>query len=134
MRLEIFQKALLATARVACCASLLAACQKPEDKVSEPLGAQNQPESQPDSSPAAPMSLGECKTHTVAVFTAKTEAQNAETKDCCQMIAADYDQNDAMVGQSKWPERYDCCSLLDWNGSVACTPWGPPCPPAMGVA
>jgi hypothetical protein len=131
MRPDIFQKALLATARVACCASLLSACQKPEAKISEPIGAPNTPESQPD----APMSLDECKAHTASVFTAKTLAQNDETAACCRQVAASIDQGvDPSLTSTTWAERYGCCDLLGWNGSAACTPWGPPCPPAMGVA
>jgi hypothetical protein len=129
MRSDIFQRALEATARVACCVSLLAACQKTDEKIQEPTKTNN---NQPTSTATDPLTLEECREHTVAAYTSKTATPNEYTDECCQMIAKDYDQSeDPMAGQSKWAERGECCGLLQWQGSMACTPWGPPCPPAM---
>ena len=30
----------------------------------------------------------------------------------------------------EWEVRHECCSLLGWGGTMACTPWGPPAPAA----
>ena len=64
----------------------------------------------------------------------------AEVKACCQMIAEAMDEAmrspprpDAPV-PPPWETRNECCSLLDWRGSMACTPWGPPAPAAFDAA
>lgn len=135
MKPDIFQKALRATAQVACCALLLA-CPKPTPTPDEKTvtAVPADPDRESDSAPAAaaPMSLEQCKAHTNAVFTAKTEKEAPYTKECCQQIAQEQDK--ANKFGDGWPERSECCQLLDWRGSAACTPWGPPCPPAMGEA
>lgn len=50
---------------------------------------------------------------------------SAEVKTCCVESGAttDYDH----------PQHWTCCGALDWPGA-ACTPWGPPVPPAMRPA
>jgi len=53
-----------------------------------------------------------------------------DTADCCQEIAEGYDAV-KLKGMDDWAERHDCCELLGWDGSMACTPWGPPAPPTM---
>lgn len=50
---------------------------------------------------------------------------------CCAALAAWYDlpaQRNA--GWTASEARYVCCSALRWQGSLTCTPWGPPVPPA----
>lgn len=49
--------------------------------------------------------------------------------ECCQTLDAFYSSN--MERFSEWPTRGECCDLLDWQGGLACTPWGPPPPPAF---
>jgi hypothetical protein len=140
---DIFQRALLATARVACCAAFIGCASRPEEKkdstpvivaptstpVSAPVTvAASVPMSAPASTPTSATSLAACETNIKNVFVAKSAAPSEETKVCCQQIAE-------RVGfdTSKWAERDECCSLLNWNGSAACTPWGPPCPPSMNA-
>lgn len=60
---------------------------------------------------------------------------DGDVKACCQTIAEKVDRQiqggwDEDAGAYTWP-RTQCCSLLGWQGSLACTPWGPPTPPAM---
>ena len=56
----------------------------------------------------------------------------AELAACCQVVAEKVDRSwgNPDAGLGSWP-RTQCCSLLGWQGSMACTPWGPPTPPAM---
>ena len=141
---DIFQKALLATARVACCAALFSCTQhsEPAKTNTPPVTEAKTPEltlkpaatiaasapvSAPVSAPSTEPSLASCQAHVQSVFVAKTTPQSELTKECCQQVA----QSVGFEGTSTWKERGDCCSLLGWNGSMACTPWGPPMPPAM---
>jgi hypothetical protein len=59
---------------------------------------------------------------------------SAEVTACCQVLAERQDRiwqdPDAGWDTSSWP-RGQCCAVLNWQGSMACTPWGPPTPPAM---
>jgi hypothetical protein len=63
--------------------------------------------------------------------TGVTEA-SAEVTACCQVVAEKVDRHwgdpNVDAGVFTWP-RTQCCSLLKWGGSMACTPWGPPTPP-----
>lgn len=145
---DTFREALLATARVACCAALLQGCTastattateptKPEPAKSEdasvvlPSGAL----------PAKEGRLAQCRT-VVAAEMARVKAQSkdpdadpadgkttasASVKECCQTLAEAIEPTE--IGN--WKERTYCCRQLEWRGSVACTPWGPPVPPAM---
>ncbi|MCB9760029.1 MAG: hypothetical protein H6739_09370 [Alphaproteobacteria bacterium] len=75
--------------------------------------------------------LAECQQEVNAVFGQNGSQQpTPATAECCQTIAEYYDAQ-SLSGLEQWAERDDCCSLLNWQGSLACTPWGPPCPPAM---
>src|SRR5688572_27558770 len=126
---DIFQRALLATARVACCAAFISCASRPEEKKDPPTPVTVAPPSAPatvaasapvskPASTSAPTSeatsLAACETHVKNVFVAKSAAPSEETKACCQQIAE-------KVGfdTSKWAERDQCCSLLGWNGSAA---------------
>jgi hypothetical protein len=147
---EIFRKALLATAKVACCAALVGCGSRPDTAASTGKGEPAPivaPATKPDEpgKPAAPApvtpepaakagpTLQECGDHTTAVFTTKKEKEGPLTKECCQKIAEHMDKTPE-AGTASWKERGECCELLEWRGSMACTPWGPPCPPPMGQA
>jgi hypothetical protein len=139
---EIFRKALLATARVACCSALLSCTPRTEEK--KPEGAAPQPtvaapltpppESRPASAsvpasvPADPLEA--CRTHVHAVFVLKSEAASPRTTECCTKVA----DSIGVGGTGTWRERSQCCELLGWSGPAACMPWGPPRPPRMGPA
>ena len=73
--------------------------------------------------------LADCNVAVAATFSESSPVPDADTESCCQLIANYYDQHyeDLM----EWEERNQCCDLLEWQGSMACTPWGPPTPPQM---
>ena len=52
-----------------------------------------------------------------------------EVKDCCMLQAKEVDSKSP--DPFAWKYREYCCPVLEWQGSVACTPWGPPMPPAF---
>ena len=79
---------------------------------------------------AAAPALQACQQKVNAVVAAKQKDTDAddEMKKCCQSIAEDYDKRKASWMGS---DRFYCCGALNWLGSRACTPWGPPMPPEM---
>lgn len=99
-------------------------------------------QSTPDAGPP-PGELDCCRAHVASVFEPLQEAGvphwamdgGAETQACCQALAEDTDRH---WGQGtpghEFTQRDACCTVLGWNGSMACTPWGPPPPPAMPEA
>lgn len=52
---------------------------------------------------------------------------SAQAASCCEQILT----SGNLGGEHRW----DCCANIAWNGNeqigMACTPWGPPVPPAM---
>ncbi|MBL9012762.1 MAG: hypothetical protein JNL83_01210 [Myxococcales bacterium] len=58
------------------------------------------------------------------VFANVADRTAPRTQECCnEQLAAD--------GASS-AQRWECCSALPANSqAMACTPWGPPCPPEM---
>lgn len=49
---------------------------------------------------------------------------------CCQVLVAHVDQDTTGAGDL-WEMMSACCMRLDYPMGPACTPWGPPVPPAM---
>jgi hypothetical protein len=59
---------------------------------------------------------------------AKDGPSDANLKACCASLANEWD---GKIGQQPgWDKRTECCTLLEWQGSATCTPWGPPVPPS----
>ena len=117
-------RALFAAARIAC-GGLLIAC---------PPASAPPPEASADVPATAPQDLATCQQVTAAAFP-KGEAKNdkpvaADVLACCQTVAADVDAH-GLTNLGDWAERSGCCTALNWQGSAACTPWGPPTPPEM---
>lgn len=54
---------------------------------------------------------------------------DAELASCCNKIAAAF--GDDLDAAMTWEHRGACCEIVDWRGSLACTPWGPPTPPSV---
>jgi len=52
----------------------------------------------------------------------------SEFEACCQKLADFHSEADPGLS---FDNRAACCDALQWQGSMACTPWGPPTPPAM---
>ena len=145
MRQTVFSSALLATARIACCAAIFA-CDEGDSKDDTALSSTDTALSSIDTAlssidtasdsldtgtsdiPSLP-DWEECSEEVASDFTAETV--DNDTAACCQLIAEHYDtvmetDVEAIVA---WDTRSDCCELLEWQGSMACTPWGPPRPP-----
>ena len=129
---------MIAAARIACGGALLgcpAASTTPPQATVE--AASSGDAVRTDAPPAAPTSeaLAACQQTTAAAFPkgeAKDGNVSAEVLACCQMIAADHDSR-GLANLGDWAERSGCCSAMDWQGSAACTPWGPPTPPTMNA-
>ena len=157
MQRQSFTNALRATAKIACAASLLnvscksktpteVALPKNIDSVDqEERSADEFPEENllsdsfpPDTDPTATQ-YAECKPIITEAFAddsfpMPTEITQ-EVKDCCALTAAYYDALSAKTNDfnlvMEWENKDQCCSALEWSdGSMACTPWGPPTPPS----
>lgn len=58
------------------------------------------------------------------VFANVAERSAPRTTECCNEELAAHGSSSKL--------RWECCSALDPNAqAMACTPWGPPCPPEM---
>ena len=148
MRSTTFQSALASAARVAGCAALIA-CRPPVseraysqldtggvvsgDSAYEPLETGT-----PQDSTTAPEGDAECEAYLDTTFADwDWETSLDEFRDNEDVIGCCLELGESSDAEETWdfPHRDPCCSLLDWQGPVACTPWGPPRPPAMtGVA
>lgn len=149
MQRDSFTKALVATAKIACCASLLnVGCRtKTPIETPAPTPSSNDTTNIIEELPAPPKeknateAFEECVPVLTEAFSdgvfpdGTTVSQNV--KDCCALTAEYYD-NLAMANGifdygviDSWTERSQCCAVNNWNdGSMACTPWGPPTPPS----
>ena len=135
MKQDTFHLALKATARVALCAGLvgIAGCgskkESPRMDVEAPLPKQVIPEKSKTKIPRTIQRPEKCIAHTREVFSREQPNPTEQTKVCCQEIA---EYQDASRGlEQAWKLRNECCELLNWQGSLACTPWGPPVPQRM---
>lgn len=121
-------RALIAAARIACGGALLgcpsASTAPPQATVEAAVPAEA----------STPESLAACQQTTAAAFpngeANDKKSVSAEVLACCQLVAEDHDAH-GLANLGEWTERSGCCSALDWQGSSACTPWGPPTPPEM---
>ena len=66
------------------------------------------------------------------MYPGKKESVSAEVQTCCLELLTD---RDGGLGLGATSHRWDCCANLPDNAGndvgIACTPWGPPVPPAM---
>lgn len=148
MRPETHRRALAATAKIACTAALVGcAGDRPPPHPATPSevrppaiepAAVDVPETSAplvSSAPPPPaQDLEACRQSVADAFPdGGTQRNPADVPDrlkqCCARIAAAEDAPETF-GQG-WKERNACCSALDWSGSITCTPWGPPMPPAF---
>jgi len=157
MQRESFEKALIATARIACCAGIfgLGCGEKTtpndtndatnEDTTSNTDTANTTTDTSDTSTPTVTAELQqqyeECLPIILAEFpdgTIPADPTTApqEVKDCCELTAMYYDAlatdtNDWNV-ITTWTQRDACCASLNWMSStMTCTPWGPPMPIAF---
>ena len=152
MKKNTFQKSLIATARITCCASLLGiGCDKKNPSAAEPTSTlpeateastalPQKQETRITTNTETPRTYNdECKqlikqTYPNQETWYQPEEVSQEVKDCCQLAAEYYDQlqqEGNWTESSNWKERDQCCgSALDWTDqTISCTPWGPPMPP-----
>jgi hypothetical protein len=161
MKQDTFQKALIATAKITCCASLFGlACNKKVPVVADPLSnaSENIVETM-DSSANKIIEVTiasvdhvessynqECKdllTETFQESSSWPETMPQEVKDCCNNGIEHYisleKETDRISDTNtlfQWEYKDQCCDALDWNPrtqTIACTPWGPPMPPKFAV-
>ena len=159
MQRESFTKALRATAKIACAASLLnVSCKTrtspevatPKDSSvdlanqedhtsSDPIEQADLPNQLPAEDDPTETQYAECQPIITEGFAEESfpmpNEVSQEVKDCCALTAAYYDALGAKTTDFSismdWESRDQCCSVLEWSdGSRACTPWGPPTPPS----
>ena len=149
MNVDVFQAALAATARVACCAVLIS-CQKTPIQPEEPAPMmehatqkEEQPAAQPPIEELSPKSRDlrpkgsteflactpKIEAHLTAEQSTPDLKMTKEVAACCDMQGNEVDATTRL----KWEHRDECCDILNWTGPAACTPWGPPTPPHMVV-
>ncbi len=129
------RRALMATARIACVAALVGCAPKTVSPVGPaaetPVSTESVPFDDQDQA-ASTASVASCEETVEAAFadSADPTAVGDDIKACCQTIAEAVDA-DPSEDTFAFAHREECCTALDWRGSMACTPWGPPTPPAM---
>ena len=158
MHRQSFTNALRATAKIACAASLLNVSCKSKtptevaipnnnidsvDQEERPAGAFPEENLLSDPFPSdtdpTDTQYAECKPIITEAFADDSFPMPSEitqeVKDCCALTAAYYDALSAKTNDfnlvMEWENKDQCCSALEWSdGSMACTPWGPPTPPS----
>ena len=140
MNADIFQAALAATARVACCAALVS-CQKPPITPENP-SPQMEHAAQQEEKPVAEQQPQEPKipeaskefiacNQTIQDFLKIEPSSEQQAPEavlaCCDLQGYEVDQQRHL----NWEHRMACCDFLEWQGPKGCTPWGPPVPPHM---
>ena len=150
MKQQTFHAALQATARIACCAVLIS-CQK-QNPVQEQVKPPMQEHAQQQAEKPAPKvekdpiqedrprevvfsdEFNACNEPIAKAEQAELQKQerldaSQDVKDCCLLQSKEVDTKSP--DPFAWKYREYCCPVLEWQGSMACTPWGPPTPPAF---
>ena len=155
MKKDVFLAALEATARVACCAALVGGvgCQpKKVQQINTPAVEEEKVEETREETPVEinkesdPLlnGMASAKKEASPTFIAcqekiddflKNTSQNDPNqewpKDIVNCCAEQAKEVDASPDLEVLFHRPECCDVLNWRGSRACTPWGPPTPPKM---
>lgn len=148
-----FTAALMATARIAGIAAVVACAPKSpappatagESAPAEPVPSASDVAEAASDEPAAPTSvaspedwktcqamtseaLGEVPYNAVWDESLRPKNVSPAVVTCCELMLAAY-------GDSNAPEpveaRWGCCAVVGEAASIACSPWGPPSPPAF---
>ena len=132
MNAHIFNKALQATARVACCAGLVSivGCET-KSSDTEKDTAQTDSEGPEIVVPEDP-TFDQCLEAISAGFAA-TDFDTSELLECC-LLATDEVGYDSLHNDPQYADlKENCCAQIAAQNefSPACTPWGPPTPPTM---
>ena len=159
MQRKSFTNALRATAKIACAASLLNVSCKSKTPTEAATPANNNadsvdqeerlldefpdptdiPDPFPSDTDPTETQYAECKPIITEAFADDSfpmpSELSQEVKDCYALTAAYYDALTAKTNDfnlvMEWENKDQCCSALEWSdGSMACTPWGPPTPPS----
>jgi hypothetical protein len=132
--------ALTATARVAGLAGLaLSVACGPKQPAATTSTAVAAPTEQPAPSTddavvtqAEPLTLETCEALTAEALSGVQFGANAPKNldptvlPCCELVLAEMESTGRVSGEARW----GCCALTR-SATMACTPWGPPSPPAM---
>ena len=126
----IFQEALKATARIACCASFVSivACQTKADDSAIDTSAVAEPEEQTNTGLDFDTCMGE-----IEEGFADPNFDTSVLVDCC-LLTTEQLGYEALYTDPQYTQfSENCCGEIANQGefSSACTPWGPPTPPSM---
>jgi hypothetical protein len=58
-------------------------------------------------------------------------AADPDVQGCCGVLVAAVEQDSAARATIGWQALSACCDALEFPAGPACTPWGPPVPPAL---
>ena len=137
MKEDVFMNALAATARIACCASLVGimACSEKSDDSATATTDTAPPAAEPESPASiAPdeVNFDNCMEAIDNAFV-DAEVDHAPLLECCLLTTEEVGYEDLYNNPDYAALNENCCSLIAEQGefSSACTPWGPPTPPAM---
>ena len=145
MKASIFNEALLATARIACCAGFvgtIGCIEKTEDADTSSDADTNSTDDTTDTTdttdtqtqvevPEVP-NYEECMEAIDAGF-ATEGFDTSSLVDCCLLTTEQVGYEDLHNNPEYAELNQNCCDLIAQSNefSSACTPWGPPTPPAM---
>lgn len=147
MNPKIFNEALRATARIACCAGLvgMVACQSKADDsaTTDDTSTVTQDDTstvaEPENQITVPeeANFEECMVAIDAGF-ADPDFDTSTLLECCMLTTEQVGYEDLYNNPDYASLNENCCAEISEQGefSSACTPWGPPTPPCMnsGVA
>jgi len=151
MNSEVFQAALAATARIACCA-VLVSCQKTPEKPTPPVQEPTTLEAEPviKKEPPTPKEVVEKENPNPDAAEKSCEVKideylknigneshlvaSEEVVQCCEEIITEGEKLKREQREKgefvQLKDNFECCQILDFS-VPGCTPWGPPTPPHM---
>ena len=137
MKEEIFMNALAATARIACCAGLVGmiACGEKATDSAEGTDTAEVTDTADTTAtqPLAPEEVNfESCTEAINDAFVDAEVDHSPLLECCLLTTEELGY-DELYSEENTHIQENCCELIAEQGefSAACTPWGPPTPPAM---
>jgi hypothetical protein len=134
MKQKSFEKALVATARVACCSILFGTIScKPKTTPNEATPPLNDntnvntddTDTKVEEVAQYPAGFDECVSEFETVFEQLPLNLTDKVMDCCNQYIEYLEENNTIAEY-----KVDCCEVTNFT-STACTPWGPPTPPKM---
>jgi hypothetical protein len=137
MKRSSIETAFSGTTRVAYCSMLLSTCKPktppqvvpPAVEESTEIDSVRTESEPPRPEKSFPENFAECRTELERGFGAEEEVTDL-TKKSCDEYAQHLNAIDIQFGVY----HSECCDVLAWMGSRACTPWEPPVLSSMGTA